>query len=139
MAGALDLPDETGGKEWDPGKGPQVVSSLITASPGQRVLLRISNLNVTRFYTLGTLGLPMKVVGWNARLLRGPDGKSLYYTTNSVTLGGGESADVLVDIPALATNGDTYFLYTTNLNYLSNDTEDFGGMMTEIHVVGSGS
>ena len=26
----------------------------------------------------------------------------------------------------------TYFLYTTNLNNLSNNTEDFGGMMTEI-------
>ena len=26
----------------------------------------------------------------------------------------------------------TYFLYTTNLNYLSNDDQDFGGMMTEI-------
>ena len=28
----------------------------------------------------------------------------------------------------------TYFLYTTNLNHLSNDGEDFGGMMTEIVV-----
>jgi hypothetical protein len=28
----------------------------------------------------------------------------------------------------------TYLLYTTNLNYLSNDGEDFGGMMTEIVV-----
>jgi len=26
----------------------------------------------------------------------------------------------------------TYFLYATNLNFLSNDAEDFGGMMTEI-------
>lgn len=26
----------------------------------------------------------------------------------------------------------TYFLYTTNLNYLSNNDEDLGGMMTEI-------
>jgi hypothetical protein len=28
----------------------------------------------------------------------------------------------------------TYLLYTTNLNYLSNDREDFGGMMTEITI-----
>ena len=28
----------------------------------------------------------------------------------------------------------TYLLYTTNLNYLSNDGEDFGGMMTEITI-----
>jgi len=26
----------------------------------------------------------------------------------------------------------TYYLYAANLNYLSNDNEDFGGMMTEI-------
>ena len=26
----------------------------------------------------------------------------------------------------------TYLLYSTNLNQLSNGTEDFGGMMTEI-------
>ncbi len=28
----------------------------------------------------------------------------------------------------------TYFLYSTNLDHLSNDAENFGGMMTEIHV-----
>lgn len=119
----------------------QNVSSLITAAPGDRVLLRISNLNVTRFYTLGTLGIPMKIVGMNARLLRGPSsdggatpGKNLYYTTNSVTMGGGESLDAIVEIPATATTGTRYFVYTTNLNYLSNNTEDFGGMMTEIRV-----
>jgi hypothetical protein len=47
-----------------------------------------------------------------------------------VTLGGGESADVLLDTTGIPAG--TYFLYTTNLNDLSNDKEDFGGMMTEI-------
>lgn len=117
----------------DGGFGPkpsQPVHSLITASPGQRVLLRISNLNVTRFYTLAST-IPMRVVGHNARLLRGPTGRDLYYTTNSVTLGGGEAVDVILDTTGLA---GTYLLYTTNLNYLSNDGEDFGGMMTEIRI-----
>ena len=72
----------------------------------------------------------MKVVGTGARLLRGPDGKDLYYETNSVTLGGGEAADVIVDSSSLQPG--TYFLYTSNLNFLSNDGEDFGGMMTEV-------
>jgi FtsP/CotA-like multicopper oxidase with cupredoxin domain len=122
----------------------QNVSSLITASPGHRVLLRISNLNVTRFYTLATLGVPMKVVGYNARLLRGPSpdggttpGNDLYYNTNSVTLGGGESLDAILEIPADATSGSTYFVYTTNLNYLNNGMNDdtgIGGMMTEIRI-----
>jgi FtsP/CotA-like multicopper oxidase with cupredoxin domain len=111
----------------------QKVHTRIDAGIGEVIALRISNLNVTNFYTLATLGIPMKVVGWNAQLLRGPDGKDLSYTTNSITLGGGESADVLLDVTVVPVG--TYFLYTTNLNYLSNNEEDFGGMMTEITIV----
>ncbi|PLX93593.1 MAG: hypothetical protein C0619_04285 [Desulfuromonas sp.] len=116
------------------GNSTQPESSLVTAAPGQRVLLRISNLNVTRFYTLQTLGVSMQVVGKDASIHRGPDGKDLYYMTNSVVLGGGESLDAIIEIPESATAGTTYFLYTSNLNYLSNNEEDFGGMMTEIRV-----
>lgn len=115
----------------------QPVSSRIEAQSGERVLLRLSNLNVTRFYTLTALGLPpMKVVGTGARILRGggeDDGLDMYYETSSITLGGGESADVIIDTTGVAPG--TYFLYTTNLNYLSNNEEDFGGMMTEIHIL----
>ncbi len=111
---------------------PQPVSSLVNANVGDKVLLRISNLNVTNFYTLATNGLKMHVVGTGARLLRGPDGKDTAYDTNSVTLGGGESVDVIIDTAGVAPG--TYFLYTTNLNFLSNDGEDFGGMMTEIRI-----
>jgi hypothetical protein len=75
-------------------------------------------------------GLPMKVVGMGARQLRGPDGKDLYYDTASVTLGGGESVEVLIDTSGVEPG--TYFLYTTNLNFLSNFDQDNGGMMTEI-------
>ena len=134
-ANPLPAPAENGGKFS------QNQSSLITADPGDRVLLRLSNLNVTRFYTLATLGIPMQVVGFSARLLRGPSpdggitpGKDLYYTTNSVTLGGGEALDAIIEIPATAPSGTTYFLYTTNLNYLSNNDDEMGGMMTEIRV-----
>lgn len=116
------------------GVSTQPESSLVTAAPGQRVLLRLSNLNVTRFYTLQTLGISMQIVGKDASIQRGPDGKNLYYMTNSVILGGGESVDAIVEIPADAVPGTTYFLYTSNLNYLSNNEEDFGGMMTEIRV-----
>jgi FtsP/CotA-like multicopper oxidase with cupredoxin domain len=114
----------------DPGKVSQKVSSLVTATAGQKVLLRLSNLSVTNFFTVTALGLPMKVVGAGAAILRGPDGKDLYYDTNSVTLGGGEAADVIIDTAGISPG--TYFLYTANLNYLSNNTEDYGGMMTEI-------
>lgn len=110
----------------------QPVSSLITATRGQKILLRISSLATTEFYTVTLLGMPMQVVGQGARHLRGPDGKNLYYYTNSITLGGGEANDVLIDTTNVAPG--TYFLYTANLNHLSNDAEDFGGMMTEIVV-----
>jgi len=110
----------------------QSVSSLITATAGQKVLLRISNLAITRFYTLQSLGIPMHVVGKDAKLLRGPTGADLSYDTNSVTVGGGESFDAILDTTGVAAG--TYFLYTSNLNYLSNDTEAFGGMMTEIRI-----
>lgn len=114
----------------DPGKVSQKVSTLVTATAGQKVLLRLSNLSVTSFFTVTALGLPMKVVGTGAHILRGPGGTDLYYDTSSVTLGGGEAADVIVDTTGVSPG--TYFLYTTNLNYLSNNTEDYGGMMTEI-------
>lgn len=108
----------------------QPINALVTATKGQRVLLRLSNLSVTNYYTMTAQGLPMKVVGAGARQLRGPDGKDLYYDTTSVTLGGGESAEVLIDTSQVEPG--TYFLYSTNLNYLSNFDQDNGGMMTEI-------
>ncbi len=112
---------------------PQPVSALVTATQGQRVLLRLSNLAVVQNYTITALGLPMKVVGHGARLLRGAGqavGENVFYNTNTLTIGGGESADVIIETAGVAPG--TYFLYTTNLNLLSNNQEDFGGMMTEI-------
>jgi FtsP/CotA-like multicopper oxidase with cupredoxin domain len=133
-AAALIPPPENGGKVSQP------VSSLVTATKGQKILLRISNLNITRFYTLQAMGLKMHVVGVGARQLRGPDpdgagpqqGPDISYDTNTLTVGGGEAFDVIIDTASVAPG--SYFLYTTNLNYLSNDTEDFGGMMTEIRI-----
>jgi len=122
----------TADTEGYPSLASQKVSALITATKGQKVLLRISSLSTTSFHTISALGIPMKVVGKGARILRGPDGKNLYYKTSSVDLGGGEAADVILDtkdVPA-----GTYFLYVKNLDHLSNDSEDFGGMMTEIIV-----
>ncbi len=119
------------------GRLTQQVSSLITAEQGQRVLLRISSLSTTDYFTVTLLGIPMRVVGTGARLLRGPGGEDLSYETASVTLGGGENADVILDTTDVEPG--TYFLYATNLNRLSNNEEDFGGAMTEIVVNEPGS
>jgi len=105
--------------------------------------LRISDLDVTEFQTLASLGIPMQVVALNAKLLRDQAGNNLYYTTNSITLGGGESLDVILDTCAVRASitscttpmaAGTYYLYTPNLDHLSNDAENFGGLMTEVRV-----
>jgi hypothetical protein len=111
---------------------PQKTSSLVTARVGQRILLRISNVSVSDFHTLTVLGISMRVVGKDARLLRGPTGRDLSYATTSITLGGGETADVILTTTGLAPG--TYFIYDARLNHLNNDQEDFGGIMTEIRL-----
>jgi Multicopper oxidase len=121
----------------------QPLPSIITMTAGQRALLRISDLDVTEYQTLASLGIPMKVVGYNAKLLRDQAGNNLAYYTNSITLAGGESLDVILDSCAVRAATGTcttpmatgvYFLYTPNLDHLSNDAENFGGLMTEVHV-----
>lgn len=114
----------------------QPLSALVTLdrlSEGTTLLLRLSNLSVADFFSVTALGLPMRVVGQGARILHGGGevaGKDLSYNTSVVTLGGGETNDVLIDTAGLPAG--TYFLYTTNLNFLSNGAEDYGGLMTEI-------
>jgi FtsP/CotA-like multicopper oxidase with cupredoxin domain len=110
----------------------QPLPSIINITAGQKALLRISDLDVTEYQTLASLGIPMKVIGYNAKLLRDQAGNNMYYTTNSITLAGGESLDVILDTTGVPPG--TYYLYTPNLDHLSNDAENFGGLMTEVHV-----
>jgi hypothetical protein len=110
----------------------QPLPSIINIPAGKKALLRISDLDVTEYQTLASLGIPMKVIAINAKLLRDQAGNNLYYNTNSITLAGGESIDVILDSTGVPTG--TYYLYTPNLDHLSNDAENFGGLMTEVHV-----
>jgi len=125
----------------------QPLPTIIDIPVGKRALLRISDLNTSEYHTLASLGVPMQVIGYNAKLLRDQAGNNLYYATNSITLGGGESLDVILDTcvtratpadPAssctTAIPAGTYYLYTPNLDHLSNDAENFGGQLTEVRV-----
>jgi FtsP/CotA-like multicopper oxidase with cupredoxin domain len=114
----------------------QPLPSIINIPAGKKALLRISDLDVTEFQTLASLGIPMQVIAINAKLLRDQAGNNLYYSTNSITLGGGESIDVLLDATntTLYPSGSVFYLYTPNLDHLSNDAENFGGLMTEVHI-----
>jgi FtsP/CotA-like multicopper oxidase with cupredoxin domain len=111
----------------------QPLPAIINIPAGGKALLRISDLDVSEYQTLASLGIPMKVIGYNAKLLRDQAGNNMYYNTNSITLGGGESLDVILDATGY-TAGSVFYLYTPNLDHLSNDAENFGGLMTEVHV-----
>jgi hypothetical protein len=118
----------------------QPLPTIINIPVGGKALLRLVNLSVTEYHTIQSLGVPMHVVGWNAKLLRDQAGLNTEYWTNSITLGGGESMDAILDTSTGKPDGtaykagETYYLYTPQLDHLSNDAENFGGMMTEIHI-----
>jgi len=131
----------------------QPMNTIINIPAGGKALLRLVNLSVSEYHTLASIGIRMHVIGWNAKLLRDQQGHNTDYYANSITLGGGESLDVILDTCQNRVNFDnctgtnattglaatpmptgTYFLYTPNLDELSNDAENFGGMMSEIHV-----
>ena len=114
----------------------QPLPSIINIPAGGKALLRISDLDVTEYQTLASLGIRMHVIGYNAKLLRDQAGNNTDYYTNSITLGGGESLDVILDASntTLYPSGSVFYLYTPNLDHLSNDAENFGGLMTEVHI-----
>jgi len=129
----------------------QPLPAIINIPAGGRAALRLVNLSVTEYHTLQSLGIPMHVVGWMAKLLRDQDGNNTEFWTNSITLGGGESNDVILDASdagcsaymgtgcaaKLYPPGSIFYIYTPNLDHLSNDAENFGGMMTEVHICNS--
>jgi FtsP/CotA-like multicopper oxidase with cupredoxin domain len=113
----------------------QKQNALIEAVSGDRILLRLSSLSTTSYHTIRVLGIPMKVIGIGARIYRGSgevSGEDLSYDVSSITMGGGEAYDVMLDTTDVPKG--TYFIYATNLDHLSNNEQDYGGMMTEIRL-----
>jgi hypothetical protein len=129
----------------------QPLPAVINIPVGGKALLRMVNLSVSEYHTLQSVGIPMLEVGFNAKLLRDQAGNNTEFYTNSITLGGGESLDVILDASdagcsafmgsgcatKLYPAGSTFYLYTPQLDHLSNDAENFGGMMTEVHICSS--
>jgi FtsP/CotA-like multicopper oxidase with cupredoxin domain len=129
----------------------QPLPSIINIPAGGKASLRLVNLSVAEYFTLESLGVPMHEVGFNAKLLRDQDGNNTEFYTNSITLGGGESLDVVLDASddgcsaylgtgcaaKLYPAGTTFYLLEPDLYRLSNDAENFGGMMTEVHICNS--
>ncbi|MBA0084725.1 MAG: multicopper oxidase domain-containing protein [Acidobacteria bacterium Pan2503] len=129
----------------------QPLPAIINIPAGGRALLRLVNLSVSEYHTLQSLGIPMHEVGFNAKLLRDQAGNNTEFWTNSITLGGGESLDVILDASDAGCSAflgtgcaaklypahTTFYLYTPQLDHLSNDAENFGGMMTVVNICGS--
>jgi FtsP/CotA-like multicopper oxidase with cupredoxin domain len=119
-------------------------SSLMQVNPGERVLMRLANLGYQQ-HAMELPGIPMRVVGQDASLLR--DGLvDTSYWTNTIYMGPGEARDVLFDAPAYDPdrpsgsdahlgNYNVYLFKNRDWRRLSNDgAPGPGGMMTEVRV-----
>jgi len=122
----------------------QSISSLIQVNPYDQVLLRFVNLGY-RQHAMQLNGIPMRVVGEDATLLRGPDGFDLSYWTNTIYIGSGEARDVIFTAPGFASEApggtdawgayNSYLLMDRNLEFLTNNgLPGLGGMVTEVRV-----
>jgi FtsP/CotA-like multicopper oxidase with cupredoxin domain len=108
----------------------QPMSALITAQPGERVLLRFINLGYEA-QTMAVDEIKMTVVGKDASHLRGRDGTDLYYETNALRIAPGETFDAIFTAPAAG----TYSLYNRNYDNLTNGNGTGpGGQRTEIRI-----
>ncbi len=96
----------------------------IEAAPGETVLLRYVNAGIQE-HTLGVLGLHQTVLS--------EDGQPYRYFKNYVmrTMGGGQTSDALVTIPATAVINTQYAIFNGGSQQLHNNgSGSFGGILT---------
>jgi hypothetical protein len=118
----------------------QPMSSLIECNEGESVLLRFSNLGFKE-PAMTMAGITMRVVGRDATPMTGRYHDSdTSYETNTISIGPGESFDVIFKAPTKVgtTAYDTYLLY--NRDYTRDDNHNgHGGQTTEVHVYPAGT
>lgn len=125
----------------------QPISSLINCNAGDRVLLRFVNLGYTQA-SMRLAGIPMRVVGKDATILRGLNGSGqrlgadTSYVTDTIYLGAGESYDAIFTAPPFSGAGtyDTYILFNNAMGSMTRPGgSGLGGQMTEIRVHAAGA
>lgn len=98
---------------------------------------------ISEYQTPPSLAINMHVVGFIAELLRDQACNHIEYLTGSITLSHGESLDVILDATGCESPGCARIrirraasstFYTTNLDPMSNDVENFGGLLSEVHI-----
>jgi FtsP/CotA-like multicopper oxidase with cupredoxin domain len=98
----------------------------VSAAAGEVVALRYVNAGL-QHHTLQLLGARQRAVAKDAYPLGVP------YDAVSETIPSGATADMLVTVPASASSGDKFALYSRSL-YLTNGASFPGGMLTYIEV-----
>ncbi|HOV80518.1 MAG TPA: multicopper oxidase domain-containing protein [Bacillota bacterium] len=114
----------------DPGLPRQPFSSLVEAYEGEKILLRFVNLGYEQ-HCLQILGIPLKIVGLDARQLRGYNGEDISYWNDTVYIAAGQTADAIFTAP----RPGIYPLYNRNHHKNTIAGTAFGGMVTEIRVL----
>ncbi|MFN2183930.1 MAG: multicopper oxidase domain-containing protein [Anaerolineae bacterium] len=116
----------------------QPISSLVQANSGDRVLLRFVNLGYVE-QSMRLPGVPLRIVGRDATLLRGRSGNDLSYYTDTIIVGPGESVDAIFVAPDV-TSETRLLLANRNYARLSNGgAPGYGGQMTEVRIFPAGT
>jgi Multicopper oxidase len=113
------------------GKAYPATDSITTAG-GKSLLLRYVNAGI-QHHSIGVLGLRQSVLA--------ADGSELAFPREMVaeTIAPGQSADVLVSVPASTADSTKYPLYDAALGLNNNGGQAFGGMLTLIDAAPSGT
>lgn len=101
----------------------------IDTTAGNTVLLRLVNAGV-QSRSVGMLGLRYSVISMDGKAFSKP------HSASAETLGAGQTADVLIGIPATAQADQKYAVYDSSLRLINNNSR-FGGMLTFIQVTGT--
>jgi FtsP/CotA-like multicopper oxidase with cupredoxin domain len=105
------------GQPYDPS-----TPTTVAASQGANTLLRYVNAGVDH-HSMMLLGLHQRVIAKDAALLNAS------FEAISETIPAGQTADMIVSVPGSASLGQTYALYSRNLD-VTNAGEFPGGMLT---------
>jgi hypothetical protein len=100
---------------------------------------------ISEYQTPASLRIKMHVVGFMAELLRDQARNHTEYLTSLIKLSHGESLDVILDasdtgcespgrVRLRIRRAASSIFHTTNLDPMSNDVENFAGLLTEVHV-----
>jgi FtsP/CotA-like multicopper oxidase with cupredoxin domain len=102
----------------------------ITTTPGAKLLLRYANAGI-QHHSIGVLGLHQAVLA--------ADGSQLPYPRTMVaeTIAPGQSADVLVTMPAPTAASTKYALYDASMTLNNSSASGIGGMLAFIDAIGT--